>query len=192
MRSYTALNVGSRNRFHQRGSCFLAIVMFICVGMLPVAGCGSGSGGSGGTQTAKLSVTTTTLSAGTVGVAYSATLLGSGGSGSGYVWTVSSGTLPSGIVLSSAGSLSGTPTATGSSTFSVKVVDSAGNSATESLTLSIAAATPLTTYEFTGDTSPVHDPSIIRQGSTYYVFSTDGGIQSGYIPIRCSTDKIAW
>jgi len=193
MRSYTALNVGSRNRFHQRYFCLIAIVLLISVGgSLLIEGCGSGSGGSEGTQTAKLSVTTKTLSAGTVGVVYSAALLGSGGSGSGYVWTVSSGTLPSGIVLSSSGGLSGTPTATGNSTFSVKVVDSAGNSATESLTLSIAAATPLTTYEFTGDTSPVHDPSIIRQGSTYYVFSTDGGIQSGYIPIRCSTDKIAW
>src|SRR5215469_6013890 len=144
MRSYTALNVGSRNRFHQRYFCLIAIVLLISVGgSLLIEGCGSGSGGSEGTQTAKLSVTTKTLSAGTVGVVYSAALLGSGGSGSGYVWTVSSGTLPSGIVLSSSGGLSGTPTATGNSTFSVKVVDSAGNSATESLTLSIAAATPL-------------------------------------------------
>jgi arabinan endo-1,5-alpha-L-arabinosidase len=51
----------------------------------------------------------------------------------------------------------------------------------------------LTNYEFTGDTSPVHDPSIIRQGSTYYVFSTDASSnQGGFIPIRCSMDKIAW
>ncbi|EQD35557.1 glycoside hydrolase family 43, partial [mine drainage metagenome] len=38
----------------------------------------------------------------------------------------------------------------------------------------------------------MHDPSIIREGSTYYVFSTDQGTQSGHIPIRCSTDKVAW
>jgi arabinan endo-1,5-alpha-L-arabinosidase len=51
----------------------------------------------------------------------------------------------------------------------------------------------LSNYEFTGDTSPVHDPSIIRQGSTYYLFSTDASsTQGGFIPIRCSTDKIAW
>jgi arabinan endo-1,5-alpha-L-arabinosidase len=106
---------------------------------------------------------------------------------------VSSGALPAGIGLSSAGVLSGTPSATGTATFTVKVTDSAGNTATASLSIAVGAAGPLTTYEFTGDTNPVHDPSIIRQGSTYYVFSTDpGGALSGYLPIRCSTDKIAW
>lgn len=54
-----------------------------------------------------------------------------------------------------------------------------------------AAETPLTNYELTGYVAPVHDPSIIRQNSTYYVFVTDAG-QSGDIPIRCSTDRIAW
>ncbi len=38
----------------------------------------------------------------------------------------------------------------------------------------------------------MHDPSIIRDGSTYYVFSTDAPNQSGHIPIRCSTDKLSW
>lgn len=45
----------------------------------------------------------------------------------------------------------------------------------------------------TGDVSPVLDPSIIRQGSTYYVFSTDANAsQGGFLPIRCSTDKVSW
>lgn len=51
----------------------------------------------------------------------------------------------------------------------------------------------LATYTLTGDVSPVRDPSIIRQNSTYYVFSTDAnGSQGGYLPIRCSTDKVNW
>lgn len=51
----------------------------------------------------------------------------------------------------------------------------------------------LDAYALTGDLSPVRDPSIIRQNSTYYVFSTDAnGAQGGYLPIRCSTDKINW
>lgn len=51
----------------------------------------------------------------------------------------------------------------------------------------------LASYTLTGDVSPVHDPSIIRDGSTYYVFSTDSGAsQGGFLPIRCSTDKIKW
>jgi arabinan endo-1,5-alpha-L-arabinosidase len=53
---------------------------------------------------------------------------------------------------------------------------------------------PLSVYALTGDTQPVHDPSIIRQGSTYYAFTTDVlGLPAGnYLPIRCSQDKVSW
>jgi arabinan endo-1,5-alpha-L-arabinosidase len=53
---------------------------------------------------------------------------------------------------------------------------------------------PLSTYALTGDTQPVHDPSIIRQGSTWYAFTTDVlGLPPGnYLPIRCSQDKTNW
>jgi len=43
----------------------------------------------------------------------------------------------------------------------------------------------------TGDVEGVHDPSLIKQGSTYYVLSTDTG-QPGNIPIRCSPDLKRW
>jgi arabinan endo-1,5-alpha-L-arabinosidase len=106
---------------------------------------------------------------------------------------VSAGALPGGLSLASGGILAGTPTAAGTFNFTVKVTDSSGASATASLSVVIAVASPLTNYEFSGDTSPVHDPSIIRQNSTYYMFSTDASSsQGGFIPIRCSTDKIAW
>ena len=62
--------------------------------------------------------------------------------------------------------------------------------------LSFATETtdPLATYTLTGDNLPVHDPSIIRQGSTYYAFTTDviGLPPSNYLPIRCSQDKLHW
>ena len=53
---------------------------------------------------------------------------------------------------------------------------------------------PLASYSLTGDTLPVHDPSIIRQGSTWYAFTTDviGLPPSNYLPIRCSQDQINW
>src|SRR5579885_3105041 len=51
----------------------------------------------------------------------------------------------------------------------------------------------LAAYRLTGNTSPVRDPSIMRQGSTYYLFSTDAGTPvAGNLPIRCSTDKVNW
>jgi arabinan endo-1,5-alpha-L-arabinosidase len=39
----------------------------------------------------------------------------------------------------------------------------------------------------------VHDPVIIREGDTYYIFSTGGGRRSGgIIPMRCSKDLYTW
>jgi arabinan endo-1,5-alpha-L-arabinosidase len=56
---------------------------------------------------------------------------------------------------------------------------------------STVSTNPLAIYQLKGDVSLIHDPTIIRQGSTYYVLSTDGG-QTGNLPIFCSTDKINW
>ena len=38
----------------------------------------------------------------------------------------------------------------------------------------------------------VHDPAMIRQGDTFYVFSTGGGRRGGIIPIRRSRDLYNW
>jgi len=44
-----------------------------------------------------------------------------------------------------------------------------------------------------GNISPVHDPSIIREGDTYYVFSTNlGGGAGAQIPWRTSKDLLHW
>ncbi len=65
-----------------------------------------------------ITVSQATIPAGTTGTAYSQTITATGGTGS-YIFTVSTGTLPAGITLTSAGVLSGTPTAAASSTFDI-------------------------------------------------------------------------
>jgi len=65
------------------------------------------------TGTATLTLSPASLPNGTVGTAYSQTIAASGGTGTGYSYSVSSGTLPTGLTLSSGGVLSGTPSATG-------------------------------------------------------------------------------
>jgi arabinan endo-1,5-alpha-L-arabinosidase len=45
--------------------------------------------------------------------------------------------------------------------------------------------------KLSGDLEGVHDPAIIREGSTYYVFSTNGR-PGNLIPIRCSQDLRQW
>ncbi len=78
----------------------------------------STSGGS------TLTLTTTTLPNATLNTAYSATLAAAGGV-TPYTFSLASGSsLPTGLTLSSAGAISGTPTKAGSTAFSVQVVDS--------------------------------------------------------------------
>lgn len=98
---------------------------------------------------ALITISPATLPGGVVGAAYSQTLAASGGSGTGYTFTVTSGTLPAGLILSTSGTIGGTPTSAGMSTFIVQVQDSLGNTATQSYTLTITAA-PLTSIALTG------------------------------------------
>ncbi|WP_157892252.1 MULTISPECIES: DUF7927 domain-containing protein [Frankia] len=75
--------------------------------------------------------------AGEVGVGYSNQLTVSGGT-SPFVWSVSAGSLPPGVTLnSSTGLLSGTPTAAGTASFTVRVVDAFGQAVTKSVSLVI-------------------------------------------------------
>ncbi len=87
-----------------------------------------------------LAIASTTLPAATVGSAYDHALQASGGSGSDTWHTV--GSWPPWLHLSVAGVLSGTPTASGKSTFTVDVTDRSGATATQALTLTVQAASP--------------------------------------------------
>jgi hypothetical protein len=81
------------------------------------------------TISASLSITTSILPDGSQGISYTANLVHDGGT-TPFVWSVTTGTLPAGLSLSTAtGQITGSPTQTGSSTFSVQVVDSAGATA---------------------------------------------------------------
>jgi len=90
-------------------------------------------------QQAPLSVTTTGLTGITSGVTYSANLKAAGGTAP-YSWSMSAGSLPSGIGLQSAGSISGTTTQTGQYSFTVMVSDSSSPKQTASQPLSLSVS----------------------------------------------------
>jgi len=94
-----------------------------------------------------LTITTgTTLPAGYGGTAYSQTLAATGGSGTGLTWTVTSGNPATvGLSLSSGGVLSGAAPITGSASFTVKVTDSASNTATATFSVTINPGLAITT-----------------------------------------------
>jgi len=100
--------------------------------------------GATGTHTAVMNVTAITvtpagLSAGSVGVAYSQTLSAEGTSPP-YGYSVSAGSLPAGLTLSSAGKLVGTPMAPGTANFTITARGSDGAAASRSYTLTVARA----------------------------------------------------
>ncbi|MCL5005716.1 MAG: Ig domain-containing protein [Acidobacteria bacterium] len=94
-------------------------------------------------DTAPIVTTTTPLPGGVVGTPYSTTLQATGGTGA-LTWSLASGSsLPAGLALTSGGVIAGTPTAQGTSTFTVQVTDSAGTPESQQKPLSIAIANPL-------------------------------------------------
>jgi hypothetical protein len=117
------------------------------------------------------SIGNSSLSQGTRLRPYSASLSASGGSGTGYAFTITAGSLPAGVSLASNGTLSGTPTSAGIFNFTARVTDSANATGTASLSLqvnnivSVAPAGALTnttvgrpvsvTVNSSGGTSPI-------------------------------------
>lgn len=91
-----------------------------------------------------LSITTTSLPGATADIAYSDTLTATGGKAP-YIWSLSSGSLPTGITLQSAGSLAGTTSQTGQFTATVEVTDSSAPKLTSSKSLTLTVASVLVT-----------------------------------------------
>ena len=96
---------------------------------------------------AGVSITTPlALPTGYVGGNYSKTLAATGGSGTGYTWSITGGSaLPSGLTLSAAGVLSGKPTTTGTPSFNITVTDSVQNSASAAFSMTVAAGVTIAT-----------------------------------------------
>jgi hypothetical protein len=59
-----------------------------------------------------------------------------------FTWTLAGGALPPGLTVSSNGRIFGTPTANGTSAFTVKVTDTNGQTATQAFTLTISPQPP--------------------------------------------------
>ncbi len=105
------------------------------------------------------------LPSGTVGSPYSQTFAASGGQAP-YHWG-GSGTLPAGLGLDpNSGTLSGTPTAVGTSNFTIQVADSTGKTGSKPFTLTINAV-PLTITTdtlFSGTTGLPYSQTLLASG----------------------------
>jgi len=114
-----------------------------------------------------LSISTQSLPDGTAGAAYNQSISVSGGL-SPYNYSVTSGSLPAGVTLSSAGAFSGTPSAAGTYSFTVLVKDANLESVSRAYTMKVAA---LTTFYMYSKSSCAHTtyttgPQYVTLGKT--------------------------
>jgi hypothetical protein len=118
---------------------------------------------------------------GSVGVAYSKPLIGSGGKIP-YVWQVVSGALPGGLTLNrSTGLLTGTPTATGDFQFTVQLTDATPQSLSKPFTLTITAALAIGTTSLPdGNIGAAYSQPVAATGGTLpYAFTLTGALPPG-------------
>ncbi len=121
-----------------------------------------------------LTITSLNLSSGVAGNLYSSTLTATGGNGTPYTWSVTSGASSLsaiGLSVSSTGLVTGTTPTAGTATFTVKVTDTAGDSATASLTVTITPSLTITTATLPPGT----------EGTAYNTtLAATGGTNTGY------------
>src|SRR5581483_7222905 len=143
------------------------------------------AGSSGGPG--PLTITTQSLPSGTVSVNYSATLAATGGQPP-YNWSVSSGSLPSGTNLNSAGALSGTPTTAGNYTFTIRVNDSGTGTQSQNFTIVIGGASStafsISNTSFPNGTvgQPYTQTLTTRNGCGFIVNNTRFSVIGGSLP----------
>ncbi len=113
----------------------------------------------------RLFVTTESVPAATVGVAYSVQLTAGGGGTP--TWSLSAGTLPTGITLSATGLLAGTPTVLGQSEFTVRITDGNVRYDTKSLRLNVVAPVAI---------APVRQPPAAVGSDFRLAITATGGV----------------
>jgi hypothetical protein len=168
----------SRFKIHQ------SLFILILSGLLLLSGCAgvvSTPVHAGGSGPAALSISVGSLPSGQAKSAYSASLAVTGGTAP-YTWSISSGSLPAGLSLSGSGQISGTPTTTGTSSFTVSVIDSSSPVESTTANLSIAIAAAATGVQITtsslaaGQTNTSYSASLTATGGTApYTWSVSSG-----------------
>ena len=126
-----------------RGWCRMAVIAALFGSVLSAGGCALSSGASGGVPSGTLTIDTATLPQGQPQSGYQASLAASGGKQP-YTWGLVSGALPTGLVLTpSTGTISGTPSQGGTSSFMIGVQDASSPiaSAAQALTITISNTT---------------------------------------------------
>ena len=165
---------------------FRGVLIAVSLLSATLQGCGSAPSNGGQDPARQITLATASLPNGQVGTAYSATLAATGGT-TPYNWTLTSGTLPTGLSLSApTGTITGTPTvAISSSPLTFKVTDSSKPALTQStnltLTVSPAALVISSTSLPNGQVGTAYSATLAATGGTtpYNWTLTSGTLPTG-------------
>jgi uncharacterized repeat protein (TIGR03806 family) len=127
--------------------------------------------------------TAANLGGATTGSARSIPLAVSGATGA-VTWSVTAGTLPAGMTLSTGGTLSGTPTTPGTAVFTVRATDSQGTNVRRELTLVINPAVSVTTTSLANATRNIAYNTVLA--ATGGTGALAWSISSGALPTGLS------
>ncbi len=152
----------------------IALIALLCAG---ISGCALSGSSATPPPPSNLSITTSSIAPAQQQSSYNAVLSASGGSAP-YRWSVSSGSLPNGLLLtSSTGVISGTATQSGSFPFTVQAQDSSSpvQTATHQYTISVSASSSGSSISITTSSMP---PGTV--GTSYSKTLTASGGTSPY------------
>jgi uncharacterized protein YhjY with autotransporter beta-barrel domain len=145
--------------------------------------------------TNSLAVNPATLPNGSQGTPYNQSVVASGGTGGPYVYTIASGALPAGLTLNAAtGAITGTPTGSGQSLFTVQARDGNGDVGSRSYAVNIGSNTLSinpATLPPAPQGSPYRQTVTATGGSGPYVYSIASGALPPGLTLNAGTGQIS-
>ena len=173
----------------------LLTLLLACVAAL-INSCGSGTTNGKQDPASQVKISTSSLPNGQTGTAYSTTLTATGGVLP-YTWSLTSGSLPAGLTLNaSTGAITGTPSASVTSTpLTFKVADSSSPALTQSASLTLivsAAALVISTSLLpNGQTGVAYSATLAATGGVSpYTWSLSGGSLPAGLTLDASTGAV--
>jgi len=138
---------------------------------------------------ADLTILTTSLAGGIMGNPYDDDTLEASGGLFPFVWSISAGSLPAGLSIdATSGEIAGTPTAAGTSNFTVTVTDSQSPAATATKAFSIVVLAIGPLYQFAAsdtETSTTNTNYVVKTSLTFTPPGADDWIIFGFCEFKC-------